>query len=365
VAIWPHCSVESRTLAVNGAAMAGIDENGHANLYVSGLPRGITEEQFQELFVGAGGNIVSCKCVPDKRYGFVKYARLSEAQAVIDAMNGYDFQGTTLLVKFADASEMRGFGGGLPDMGMGLMMPGALGMPGLLGGDLSGHDPKAAMESARAQIAAMAPDSIHVKGLPSDINEELVNNIFSAYGAVHQVQLNRYAQGCTAFLRMGSGEMSLWLVENLNNNIPQGLAAPVQVSFADQAAMQNSSARAVRFDPYGKRGGGGGESVSLDDAIKCAKASLGGSKFRSAIGDEASLTVKDLPGTADDLYLYKVFAPFGSLESVAVKRDPGGAWAVAFVRYLAADGASRAVSALNGCPLPDGAVLKVSKKGAK
>merc|ERR1712194_422522 len=216
-----------------------------------------------------------------------------------------------------------------------------------------------------------AQDGVHIKGLPQDISDERVRSVFSAYGQVVQTKLARYTDGCSAFLRMGSEEMARWMVENLSGNIPQGLSAPVQVTFADQAKFAKSSSSNARPAPYGN----GNKVVPVANAghpkfdtfpkdvqtgLSCVMASLGGKTGAGA--ESVILTVKDLPGTADDLYVYKIFAPFGALESVSVKRDPEGHWAVAFIKYLAADGAERAVVALNGCVLPDGAMLTVSLK---
>lgn len=379
--------------------MALIDENGHINLYVSGLPRGMSEEQFAQLFTGTG-SVVSTKCVPEKRYGFVKYANLAEASAIIDAMNGQEFQGTLLVVKFAHPDEARGLKGvgstlaefperqlqhqmagwgsaavqpGTFDLQQSLMQlqAGTLPIPDLSGG-LS-QEVVASLSKLASQVGVEVPtqDCVHIKGLPQDISDSRVRTVFSAYGRVVQTKLARYTDGCSAFVRMGSPEMALWLTDNLSGNIPQGLSAAVQVTFADQAKFANCSSSNARAAPYGN----GSKIVPVANAghpkfdnfskdvqtgLNCVMAALGG-KAGAGTGS-VILTVKDLPGTADDLYVYKTFAPFGALESVSVKRDPEGHWAVAFIKYLAADGAERAVVALNGCVLPDGTTLTVSLK---
>jgi len=67
-----------------------------------------------------------------------------------------------------------------------------------------------------------------------------------------------------------------------------------------------------------------------------------------------------LPGTADELYVYKVFSPFGALDSISVKQGEG--WAIGFVKYTTNEEAQAAIAGLTNCLLPDGSMLKVSVK---
>jgi len=236
--------------------------------------------------------------------------------------------------------------------------------------DLSGGlTQQLAALAATVGVDVPGQDSVHVKGLPQNISDERVRSVFSSYGQVAQVKVARFADGCSALLKMGNGEMAKWLVENLNGHIPQGLSSPVAVSFADQAKFAKSTSSNARVGPYAPVANAGHPKFDMfptdvQTALNCAMTSLGGKTPGGKDAGSVAVTVKDLPGTADDLYVYKIFAPFGSLESVAVKRDPEGAWAVAFVKFLAADGAQRAEMALNGCVLPDGAMLKVTLKAA-
>merc|ERR1712080_651977 len=78
--------------------------------------------------------------------------------------------------------------------------------------------------------------------------------------------------------------------------------------------------------------------------------------------DQNNLYVKDLPGGTDELYVYRLFSPFGALESVTVKTGGEGTWAIAFVKFFDAVEASNACLGLNNCLLPDGTNPKVSVK---
>lgn len=69
-------------------------------LFVGSLPPGITDHAFWQL-VQAFGNIVDIKCVPDSRYGFVRYSTVVEADAALAALNGFTVNGVKLAVRFA------------------------------------------------------------------------------------------------------------------------------------------------------------------------------------------------------------------------------------------------------------------------
>uniref|UniRef100_A0A1I7SIZ0 RRM domain-containing protein n=1 Tax=Bursaphelenchus xylophilus TaxID=6326 RepID=A0A1I7SIZ0_BURXY len=80
-----------------------------ANLYVSGLPKTLTQPELEKLFSGYG-NIITSRILSDnvtglsKGVGFVRFDRKSEAEIAIDKMNGTTPPGFTepLQVKFAN-----------------------------------------------------------------------------------------------------------------------------------------------------------------------------------------------------------------------------------------------------------------------
>jgi len=74
---------------------------GHSNVYVGCLPAGLNDMTFRQLF-DSFGNIISIKVVSDAYYGFVKFSNVHEAQAAIDAMNGFVCNGVHLAVRFAN-----------------------------------------------------------------------------------------------------------------------------------------------------------------------------------------------------------------------------------------------------------------------
>src|SRR3972149_6665631 len=86
-------------------------------LYVGGLPYSRTEGQLQELFA-AHGTVESAKVIADKftgqsrGFGFVEMGSGSEAQKAIEALNGTQLDGRTLVVNEAKPMARRDGGGG-------------------------------------------------------------------------------------------------------------------------------------------------------------------------------------------------------------------------------------------------------------
>ena len=87
-------------------------------LYVGGLPYSITEGRLQEVFE-AHGTVESARVISDKftgqsrGFGFVEMSSGGEAQKAIDALNGTQLDGRTLVVNEAKPQERRdGAGGG-------------------------------------------------------------------------------------------------------------------------------------------------------------------------------------------------------------------------------------------------------------
>ena len=85
-------------------------------LYVGGLPYSATEGQLQEIFA-AHGTVESAKVITDKftgqsrGFGFVEMSSGGEAQKAIEALNGTQLDGRTLVVNEAKPMERRDGGG--------------------------------------------------------------------------------------------------------------------------------------------------------------------------------------------------------------------------------------------------------------
>ncbi len=88
-----------------------------SKLYVGGLPYSVTEGQLQELFAVHGtvesANVIADKFTGQSRgFGFVEMSSKGESQKAIDALNGTQLEGRTLVVNEAKPQERRNSGGG-------------------------------------------------------------------------------------------------------------------------------------------------------------------------------------------------------------------------------------------------------------
>ncbi len=81
-------------------------------LYVGGLPYSVTEGRLQEIFA-EHGTVESAKVISDKftgqsrGFGFVEMSSGGEAQKAIQALNGTQLDGRTLIVNEAKPMERR------------------------------------------------------------------------------------------------------------------------------------------------------------------------------------------------------------------------------------------------------------------
>lgn len=86
-------------------------------LYVGGLPYSVTEGQLEEIF-SQHGTVQSARVISDKftgrsrGFGFVEMGSDAEAQKAIEALNGTELEGRTLVVNEARPQERTQGGGG-------------------------------------------------------------------------------------------------------------------------------------------------------------------------------------------------------------------------------------------------------------
>lgn len=90
-------------------------------LFIGSLPYTTTDEELEQLFA-AEGTVVSARVIIDretgrsKGFGFVEFENDDEAKAVIEKLNGSDYNGRSLVVNEARPQQPRGerrsFGGG-------------------------------------------------------------------------------------------------------------------------------------------------------------------------------------------------------------------------------------------------------------
>lgn len=323
-------------------------------IFVGSLPSDIDDVIFLQVFEQYG-TVVSSMCNMEKKYGFVSYSTPEESQEAIKAMNGFVLLDSTLTVKLADNQ------------------PGSGGHAG----------------------SGIAGERLYIKGLPPGMTEDAIVAVFEPYGSVQDAKVlvssgvsTSGAGQTVAIIRMETLDEAAWIVDNLHGNIPVNLTDPIEVSYAGHKLTGGSKpsvsppwrvaggTASVRSSPYGKGASRVGDSVmqrkagtaTLDD-IKGAQAAKAEVLVPSVLaplskcGAGSKLYIKNLPSFADDVYLYKVFAPLGRVMTAkALVKDN---YVIGFVQYASDAEAQGAIVAVNGKPLNDGSVLHVSVKTSK
>mmetsp|Transcript_41171 Transcript_41171/g.89945 ORF Transcript_41171/g.89945 Transcript_41171/m.89945 type:complete len:443 (+) Transcript_41171:168-1496(+) len=135
-------------------------------------------------------------------------------------------------------------------------------------GGLQGPSPEElAMASMGVTPGAGAQDNLFIAGLPMDITEDRVREMFGKYGSVVQCKVlppqPGKADGAT-LVRFGDEQQAKWIVENMNGAMPEGCVQPISVRYAgsgrqDQGKgygkMGGMPMQDNRFSPYGAPGG--------------------------------------------------------------------------------------------------------------
>ncbi len=116
------------------------------DIFVGSLPFKLKEEELRELFE-KHGEVASAKIIIDKitrqnkGFGFVEMPNEAEAQAAIEALNGYEIEGRTINVSKSEPKEKTGgFGnkGGGFNRGKNPFVSGGGGFGGKGGGGFKG-----------------------------------------------------------------------------------------------------------------------------------------------------------------------------------------------------------------------------------
>jgi len=336
------------------------------NLYIKGLPLGSTEQTVHQIF-GAYGAVTSCKVLShvdgaSTAAAMVRMGSVDQATWLVQNLNGNIPQGLTdaIQVKFANSGGGKGkkdevFAWGTePQPGYGAPVMGALppGAP----SSWSTLAPPPPQANPALMDTGSPQDNLYIKGLPVGVTDELVREIFGAYGAINSIKCLQTPDGAdnaAALVRFNDVAQAVWLVDNLNGNIPKGLSTPVIVRYANGKGKGKDGGKGEgkddRFSPYGKGGA-------------MAPAPL---PINFGHGEEGSnLYIRGLPPTADDLYLYKVFAPVGAILSVKAIMSPETTQCAGygFVKYVTAEEGQKAIALMSSTPLPDGNMLMVTVK---
>ncbi|CAE7227004.1 elavl2 [Symbiodinium natans] len=235
-----------------------------------------------------------------------------------------------------------------------------------------------------------------------------------------------------ALVRFQSVEEASWLVENLDGNIPQGLNAPIIVRYADTPEMKaakqghamatwqaappwggmkgmgkggcggKGKVTTMRASPYptysaskgqswspgpvaspmgmkgmgGFKGGKAPSSPKGKGKGKCnIKTLINGLLEAQALpgctdidNDRNALYISGLPNDTQDIDLYRIFAPFGSIAPRGVRamlHPDGTCQGFGFVNYMDSGAVQLAAATLHGTTMPGGQELTVKPKEPK
>lgn len=366
------------------------------NIWVGDLPVGMDKADLATLFE-AYGTVLDCRILPGRGEGtkpcaMVRFASLDMAEWVVENLNGNIPEGLSepIIARFANAQSGKSDGGGWGAAKGG--GGGAASAPYGGGGKSGGFVPPS------------PSDNVWIGDLPLGTDKPDLADIFEAYGQIQDCRMlpgrDANAKPC-AMVRFASVEMATWVVENLNGNIPQGLAEPIIARFANsggsgggggssgggkgaggggawqapasapvqagggwQAAAaggwQAAGKGGASSGGKGKKGNAPGSFQALFQSVKGAGI-LGGGK----VPDDCQCFIKNLPADTVDDDLYKLFSPFGAIPPAGVKamaHADGTCKGFGFVDFSDAEAAETAVMALDGHTTADGTIISVSQK---
>ena len=304
----------------------------HSNLYVKNIPERVDELTLRKLFETVG-EVQSCCVIRDvstnksRGFGFVKFKSTERAEDAIERFNGSEYLGKTLEVKFANTDGET--------------------------------------DDVNANANAPPSDNVYVKGLPPSWSHDDLKSYFAQFGHIVECRLlhaNR-STSSGALIRFLRESEATAAVKEANGRVLFDGGPQLVVRYAEAQGKNAKRGHATPVVSNGtrRRDGRGGDTASPDtnhltsdmsqnsltqllstfagdEEDVAAVTALGSShKFDSPVRNgqqsydnpswqkttQGSVVayVQNLPPTADDLFLYKTFSPFGAITSVQVVRD--------------------------------------------
>ncbi|XP_011302729.1 ELAV-like protein 3 isoform X6 [Fopius arisanus] len=372
----------------NGGSNLGqtSQEESKTNLIVNYLPQTMTQEEIRSLFSSIG-EVESCKLIRDKvtevttalsvagdslspgqfsfdvtdscgisgqslGYGFVNYQRPEDAEKAINTLNGLRLQNKTIKVSYA-----------------------------------------------RPSSEAIKGANLYVSGLPKNMTQQDLENLFSPYGRIITSRIlcdniTGLSKG-VGFIRFDQRVEAERAIQELNGTIPKGSSEPITVKFANNPSNNNKAIPpiAAYLAPQASRRFGGPihhptgrfRYIPLSPLSSTGKAMLainkGLQRYSPLAGDLLANSM--LPGNAmngsgwcifvynlapetEENVLWQLFGPFGAVQSVKVIRDlqTNKCKGFGFVTMTNYEEAVVAIQSLNGYNLGT-RVLQVSFKTNK
>lgn len=217
-----------------------------SNVYVWQLPNGCDDSTLMAIFDKVG-TVLSVKCISEKRYGFVKFASMEEAQVAIEACNGHEIGGTTIRCKFADRDKgglARSMGFPPPSHGPPQFAPQHQLAPPQFSGynqpmgqvtsmsSLPGHMnvPHRGPGPRKEESEAAPCPNLYVWQLPQGADDSTLMQLFGGIGNIMSVKCNserRY--GFVKFTTVDEAQMAIETINGLQTN-----GTMIKVKFADR-----------------------------------------------------------------------------------------------------------------------------------
>ncbi|XP_011302727.1 ELAV-like protein 3 isoform X5 [Fopius arisanus] len=372
----------------NGGSNLGqtSQEESKTNLIVNYLPQTMTQEEIRSLFSSIG-EVESCKLIRDKvtevttalsvagdslspgqfsfdvtdscgisgqslGYGFVNYQRPEDAEKAINTLNGLRLQNKTIKVSYA-----------------------------------------------RPSSEAIKGANLYVSGLPKNMTQQDLENLFSPYGRIitsrilcDNITVRQFVTGGgdnlpglskgVGFIRFDQRVEAERAIQELNGTIPKGSSEPITVKFANNPSNNNKAIPpiAAYLAPQASRRFGG-PIHHPTGRFRYIPLSPLSSRYSPLAGDLLANSM--LPGNAmngsgwcifvynlapetEENVLWQLFGPFGAVQSVKVIRDlqTNKCKGFGFVTMTNYEEAVVAIQSLNGYNLGT-RVLQVSFKTNK
>jgi ELAV like protein 2/3/4 len=326
----PISEAEALTVIQSSEEYNRGNNNLNTNLFINYLPQEITDETLRNMFLPFG-DIESCKVMLDlttgqsRCFGFVKFGTSEQAQFAANAMNGHKLKNKTLVVKPANATNQS-----------------SVGTP---------------------------SNNVYIKGIPQVMTTEQLQSLFSPYGTIAECKIlldpvSHFSRGM-GFVRFNSPNEADNSIKALNNYVLAGTVKPIIVKYADteeERRTRQQKRRQLRYSPYGIVTPLYPPQVPQYGTTP-TYLPMPGHNLPAPMGQEANLFIYHLPPDTDDAYLYRLFGPYGAIESVKVIRDPTTivCKGYGFVKMMNWIDAWNAIQSLNGYRVGD-KYLQVSFK---
>lgn len=213
-------------------------------------------------------------------------------------------------------------------------------------------------------------NNLYIVGLPAEVDEMKMRDVFTEYGKVAQCKILPPRPGenkTVALIRFENGEEARKAKDSLNGTALPGYTETLTVRFAENKTSKEkddtqTGSGAAQTGGVKVVGPGIDGVVNTFENIGPLKATRGHEHHKG------QLYVAGLPPDTSNVHLYRLFAAFGAIGPRgvhAMMTADGKCKGIAFVNFLEEEAAQLAIATYNGAVLPDGTAMRVSMKMPK